>query len=610
MPIRILSEHLIHQIAAGEVVERPASIIKELIENSLDAGATQITVDVEAGGIRRCRVIDNGHGIERDELTLALARHATSKISTIDDLERVGTMGFRGEALPSIASVSRMRMISRTAASEVGYAITADNGAFSDPIPSPHPIGTTVDVTDLFFNVPARRKFLRAERTELQHLLRMIERLALARFDVGFKVTSMPAADGENARNAGAISNARRVVVDYPRAIKDIERTQRVAQIMGEEFIASALCIEHQLGDMKLWGWICLPTAARAQTDLQYIYLNGRMLRDRMLANAVRMGYQDVLFHGRYPAYLLFVELDPAQVDVNAHPAKLEVRFRDGRRVHDFIFRTLERILRETRPGATTNAHAPAQLGGVGAASAIPMWPARGPTQDSFSLGTATGVRDMPPLSLSYAIPHAQPNAAEHHTAPPLGYAVAQLHGVYILAQATDGLILVDMHAAHERTTYERMKAQLAGGRMPTQPLLVPIAMTLPVADAELAEEHATIFEQAGLRIERFGPASIRIMEVPVLLVQFDATQLLQQLLAELREHGATRRIDEALNEVLGTIACHGAVRANRSLTVAEMNALLREMEATVRSDQCNHGRPTWAHLGMGDLDRLFMRGR
>jgi DNA mismatch repair protein MutL len=591
MTIRVLSEQLIHQIAAGEVVERPASIIKELVENSLDAGATHITIEVEEGGIRRCRVIDDGCGIERDELNLALARHATSKISSIDDLERVGTMGFRGEALPSIASVSRMRMVSRTQASEVGYAITADNGAFSDPVPSPHPVGTTVDVTDLFFNVPARRKFLRAERTELQHLLRMIERLALARFDVGFKVTS-----------------SKRVIVDYPRAVKESERTQRVAQIMGEEFVASCLFIEHQLGDMKLWGWICLPTAARSQTDLQFIYLNGRMLRDRMLANAVRMGYQDVLFHGRYPAYLLFLEIDPAQVDVNAHPAKLEVRFRDGRRIHDFIFRTLERILRETRPGATTNAQAPAQIGGVGAAPSLPMWPARGPSQDSFSLPFASGVREG---GMSYAgLSPQSPVAEVPASVPPLGYALAQVHGVYILSQAADGLILVDMHAAHERTTYERMKLQLGGGRVPSQPLLVPIAMTLTVADAELADEHVALFAQVGLRIERFGPASIRIMEVPVLLAQFDATQLLQQLLAELREHGATRRIDEALNEVLGTIACHGAVRANRVLSIPEMNALLREMETSVRSDQCVHGRPTWAHLSMADLDRLFMRGR
>ena len=599
MPIRVLPEQLIHQIAAGEVVERPASIIKELVENSLDAGATQITVDVEEGGIRRCRVVDNGCGIVREELTLALARHATSKIASIDDLERVATMGFRGEALPSIASVSRMRVVSRTPASEVGYAVTADNGVFSEPSPQPHPVGTTVDVADLFFNVPARRKFLRAERTELQHLLRMVDRLALARFDAGFKVTS-----------------GKRVLADYPRATSENERAQRVAGIMGEEFIAGALSIEHQAADLRLWGWICLPTAARTQTDLQYIYLNGRMLRDRMLANAVRMGYRDVLFGGRFPAYLLFLEIEPGQVDVNAHPAKLEVRFRDGRRVHDFIFHTIERVLRDTHPGATAPEQAPTQFGAIpeqGLAktnvASISMWPVRGPAQSVFPLHAATQVRDASHSQFKYN-PEPQSLPIHSQNSPPLGFAIAQLHGVYILSQAADGLILVDMHAAHERTTYERMKAQLNGGVIPSQPLLVPIPVTLTTADAELAEENASLFEQAGMRIERFGPGTIRIVAVPVLLGNFDAAQLLQQLLSELREHGATRGIEEAMNEVLGTIACHGAVRANRMLTIAEMNALLREMETTVRADQCNHGRPTWTQIGMAELDRLFMRGR
>ena len=579
MPIRVLPQQLIHQIAAGEVIERPASVLKELIENSLDAGATEITVDVEEGGVRRCRVIDNGCGIERDELTLALARHATSKIASIDDLERVATMGFRGEALPSIASVSRMKVISRTSRSDVGYAVTADNGHFSDPVPQPHAVGTTVDVTDLFFNVPARRKFLRAERTELQHLLRMIERLALARFDVGFKVL-----------------HGRRVVVDYPRATSEAQRQERIAAIMGTEFVAGALHIEHAATNMKLHGYLCLPTAARGQPDLQYLYLNGRILRDRMLGNAVRMGYQDVLFGGRYPAYLLFLELDPAQVDVNAHPAKLEVRFRDGRAVHDFIFRTIEHVLRDTRPGSDI-AQAPTGF----TPSPPAFWPARGPSQDSLSLPQGM-VRDAP--SATYAAP------PQSTAMPPLGFAIAQLHGVYILAAVDKGLILVDMHAAHERTTYERMKSQLRDGKIPTQQLLVPIVVTLSAADAELAQEHSPLFAQAGLSLERLGPVTVRITEVPVLLGKFDAAELVRQLLAELSEHGATRGVDEALNEVLGTIACHGAVRANRQLTLPEMNALLREMEATVRADQCNHGRPTWARIGMDELDRLFLRGR
>jgi DNA mismatch repair protein MutL len=608
--IRVLSEQLIHQIAAGEVVERPASVLKELLENSLDAGATSIVVDVEAGGVKRCRVADDGHGIRRDELTLALARHATSKIANIDDLERVATMGFRGEALPSIASVSRMKVISRTAESEVGYAVTADNGAFSDPSPNPHPIGTTVDVADLFFNVPARRKFLRAEKTEMQHVLRMIERIALSRFDVGFKVF-------------GGSTGARRSIVEFPRALDAAARTERVAEVMGAEFVETSLHIERELGTMKLSGWLCLPTAARAMPDLQYFYLNGRMLRDRTLMSAVRMGYRDVLFGGRHPAYLLYLDIDPALVDVNAHPAKLEVRFRDGRLVHDFVFRTIERVLSETRAGATSKEQAPThfdsphQIIDPQQGTLASLWPMSGPTEASAYSERSRGQQNGFSGRVADGFTHAAHSAeqANSHEAnagatPPLGFALAQLHGVYILSQAADGLILVDMHAAHERTTYERMKSQLQGGALPSQPLLVPIAVTLSVADAELAEEHADTFAQVGLRVERMGQTTLRIVEVPVLLAKFDATQLLQQLLAELRVHGATRHIDETINEVLGTIACHGAVRANRTLSVTEMNALLRDMEATVRSDQCNHGRPTWTYVGMAELDRLFLRGR
>jgi DNA mismatch repair protein MutL len=494
-------------------------------------------------------------------------------------------MGFRGEALPSIASVSRMRVVSRTKSSDVGYAVTADNGVFSDPMPAPHAFGTTVEVADLFFNVPARRKFLRAERTELQHLLHMIERLALARFDVGFKVTSN-----------------RRSIVEYPVAGTEAERLSRIAQVLGEDFAANVLSIEHEGNQMKLWGWLGLPTASRGQPDHQYLYLNGLMLRDRMLQNAVRMGYQDVLFQGRFPAYVLFLEIDPAQVDVNAHPAKLEVRFRTGRHVHDFIFRTIERALQETRPGATTYQQAPAQFfsstSGAQKDLSMALWPSTGPRADERS----HFVSDLPRANGSY---NATPEAV-----PPLGYALAQLHGVYILAQAADGMILVDMHAAHERTTYERMKKQLASGRIPTQRLLVPVTISLSIADAELAESNAPLFAQAGLCMERFGPTSIRVVEMPVLLVNLDAEELLHRLLGELKEREQTRHLEETLNEVLGTIACHGAVRANRSLSVPEMNALLREMEATVRADQCNHGRPTWTFVTMAELDRLFMRGR
>jgi DNA mismatch repair protein MutL len=595
MPIKVLPEQLIHQIAAGEVIERPASVVKELVENSIDAGARRIDIDIEEGGARLCRVRDDGAGIQSDELALALSRHATSKITTIDDLERVGTLGFRGEALPSIASVSRMRLASRTAAGKIGYAITSDNGTLSALEPTAHPVGTTVEVRDLFFNVPARRKFLRAERTETQHISRMIERLALTSFERAF-----------------SLSVGRKQVLELPAACTQLERERRVAQIVGDDFMANAMYIEHEAAGCKLSGWICQPTFARGQPDLQYFYLNGRMLRDRLASNAVRMGYRDVIFHGRHPAYVLFLTLDPAQVDVNAHPAKLEVRFRDGRHVHDFLFRTVERALRATYAGASSEqavpAPAPASTASLlGPAAAAQMWPARGPSQSSF------GLRVAEPAPRSYVandpvapIPQAPPQT----DAPPLGFAIAQLHGVYILSQAPDGLILVDMHAAHERTTYERMKSALEGGAIATQPLLVPLSLNVAAAEADAFEEHAPTLRRAGLDLERSGPAAIAVRALPAFLTTAGVDELVRRIGADLVEHGTTRGVEEALNEVLGTIACHGAVRANRLLSIPEMNALLREMERTVRSDQCNHGRPTWTYLSMGDLDRLFLRGR
>ena len=593
MPIRVLPEQLIHQIAAGEVVERPASVLKELIENSIDAGARRIEVEIEEGGVRLCRVRDDGGGIDRDELVLALARHATSKITTIDDLERVGTLGFRGEALPSIASVSRMRLVSRSANAAHAYAIDADNGEVSAPAPAAHPVGTTVEVRDLFFNVPARRKFLRAERTETQHIARMVERLALSRFEVAF-----------------SLSAARRSLADYPAAVSRIERERRVAQVVGDEFIANALYVEHESAGCRLTGWLCQPTYARAQPDLQHFYLNGRMLRDRLVASAIRLGYRDVMFHGRHPAFVLFMELDPTQVDVNAHPAKLEVRFRDGRHVHDFLFRSVERALRDTYAGAPGAAPPPTDADSLLPPTQVgmPMWPARG--RSSFGLR----VSEPPAPAYTYTA-LAREAAASVSTqvatqAPPLGFALAQLHGIYILSQAPDGLILVDMHAAHERTTYERMKSALEAGPIASQPLLMPVAVSVAPAEADLFEEHAATLARAGLEVVRSGPASVQVRAVPAFLAPMDLEELVRRIGADLSADGATRGIEEALNEVLGTMACHGAVRAHRNLTVPEMNALLREMERTVRSDQCNHGRPTWTYVSLGDLDRMFLRGR
>ena len=593
MPIRVLPEQLIHQIAAGEVVERPASVLKELIENSIDAGARRIEVEIEDGGVRLCRVRDDGGGIDRDELVLALARHATSKIVTIDDLERVGTLGFRGEALPSIASVSRMRLVSRSANAPHGYAIDADNGVVTSPAPAAHPVGTTVEVRDLFFNVPARRKFLRAERTETQHIARMVERLALSRFEIAL-----------------SLSAGRRSLADYPAAMSRVEQERRVAQVVGDEFIANALYVEHESAGCRLTGWLCQPTYARAQPDLQHFYLNGRMLRDRLVASAIRLGYRDVMFHGRHPAFVLFMELDPTQVDVNAHPAKLEVRFRDGRHVHDFLFRSVERALRDTYAGASGAAPPPTDANSLlpPTQAAVPMWPAKG--QSSFGLRVA---EPRPPAYIHTAV--AREAAASLSTqvdtqAPPLGFALAQLHGIYILSQAPDGLILVDMHAAHERTTYERMKAALGAGPIASQPLLVPVSISVASAEADLFEEHAATLARAGLEVVRSGPTSVQVRSVPAFLAPLDLDELVRRIGADLSADGATRGIEEALNEVLGTMACHGAVRAHRNLTVPEMNALLREMERTVRSDQCNHGRPTWTYVSLGDLDRMFLRGR
>jgi DNA mismatch repair protein MutL len=599
MPIRVLPDQLIHQIAAGEVIERPASVIKELVENSLDAGARRVDVEIEEGGSKLIRVRDDGSGIERDELALALSRHATSKITTIDDLERVATLGFRGEALPSIGSVSRMRLISRTAGAATAYAVSSDNGVPSAVEPAAHPAGTTVEVRDLFFNVPARRKFLRAERTETQHIARMMERLALSKFATSLSLTV-----------------GRKRVADYPAAQSQIERERRVAQVVGDEFMANALYVEHEAAGCRLTGWLCQPTYARAQPDLQHFYLNGRTLRDRLIASAIRLGYRDVIFHGRHPAYVLFLELDPTQVDVNAHPAKLEVRFRDGRHVHDFLFRSVERVLRDTYAGAQAAAAAPTSIDTFMPA-AVPMWPARGPDETPYSRPlvqqSSLGLRVADtPASFNASQPPQNADAAEEerHETPPLGFALAQLHGIYILSQAPDGLILVDMHAAHERTTYERMKAALASGPVASQPLLMPLAISVSAAEADALEEHAALLKQAGLDLERSGPAGVQVRALPAFLRATGVDELVARLGADLVANGATRGIEEALNEVLGTIACHGAVRAHRNLTVTEMNALLREMERTVRSDQCNHGRPTWTYVSMTDLDRMFLRGR
>ena len=591
MPIRVLPEQLIHQIAAGEVVERPASVVKELVENSLDADARRIEVEVEAGGVALCRVRDDGAGIARDELELALAHHATSKLARIEDLESVRSLGFRGEALPSIASVSRVRLISRPAGAESGYAVTAADGVLAGPAPASHLQGTTVEVRELFFNVPARRKFLRAERTELAQVQRLVERAALARFDVAFR-----------------FSGGKRLLADHPAAVSDRERDARVAAVLGEDFITQAMRLDHDGAGMRLSGWFGLPTYARGQSDQQHFFLNGRPLRDKLVASAVRLAYRDVLFHGRQPAYVLYLEIDPSRVDVNAHPQKLEVRFREPGLIHDFLFRTLERALAQTRASTEAVASIPAArlrvAGGMPPVqtgwSALDLYGSR-PAQVREPVEYGSGSRDPLP-----SIEGAAANAAADH---PLGYAIAQLHGVYILAQARDGLVLVDMHAAHERTVYERLKSALQMDRVASQPLLIPVTVAANTADVDLAETHFAVFGRLGVDLTRAGQTQLVVRALPALLSSAEPAALVRDLLAGLGEEGGAGG-ERILERTLGTMACHQAVRANRRLSVPEMNALLREMETSLRSDQCVHGRPTWSFLGMDELDRLFLRGR
>jgi DNA mismatch repair protein MutL len=603
LSIQILNDELINQIAAGEVIERPASVVKELVENALDAGASRIDVELERGGCGLIRVRDDGIGIKPQEIGLALARHATSKIASLDDLERVATLGFRGEALPSIASVARLWLTSRSNEAEHAWSVEARDGTLSSPSPASHPPGTSVEVRDLFFNVPARRKFLRAESTEYQHVLRMLERLALSRFEVGFSLA-------HNGKNVWSLPPAR----------AEAERRTRVAALCGEQFAAHVIELRHESEQLRLTGWIALPTFSRSQSDLQFAFLNGRFVRDKLIASAARLAYQDVLFGGRFCAYVLYLDLDPTLVDVNAHPQKLEVRFREARSVHDFMFRTLERALAETRPSAASPGSA--SLDGLrlgerapGVAQqghfALPERPAAGAIEGYWQLLSGSAARSGEATgraSHSLAV-RDEDRAAAGADAPPLGYAVAQLHGVYILSQTADGLVLVDMHAAHERVMYERMK-RLLSGETAQQLLLVPDILKVTSAQAEAAEAHEAEFAALGFALTRLAPDQLALRGVPSLLAGDDPADVVRDVLSDLAETGHSRRVEESINRRLGTMACHAAVRAQRTLSIAEMNALLREMERTDRADQCNHGRPTWVRLSLGDLDRLFMRGR
>lgn len=605
--IRILEPRLANQIAAGEVVERPASVVKEAVENSLDAGATRIEIDVEAGGTRLIRIRDDGAGIGGEDLTLALARHATSKIDSIEDLEAVQSLGFRGEALASIASVSRLTLTSNTAdTSAQGQQALCEGRDMAVSVkPAPHPRGTTLEVRDLFYNTPARRKFLRTEKTEFGHLHEVVKRQALSRPEVTFVL-----------RHNG------KQTLQLNEASSDKEQRRRVASICGTDFAEHTVAVERQAGSMRLWGWVAEPTFSRSQADLQYFFVNGRVIRDKLVSHAIRQAYRDVLFHGRHPAFVLFLELDPAGIDVNVHPTKHEVRFRDSRGVHDFLFGTLSRALADVRPGQTApavssvhgdeGAFQPAMnlaSGGspVPSGSFAEVLPSAGAVShsDFASSGQATRWRQV---SAGEA---AQPDFTQASSEiPPLGFAVAQLHGIYILAENQHGLILVDMHAAHERITYERLKQAREGSGITRQPLLVPLTMAVSNREAAIAAEQSEELASLGVLIEATGEESVICRELPAALKDADAEALVRDVLSDLLEFGTSDRIASSLDELLSTLACHTSVRANRRLTLPEMNALLRDMEETERSGQCNHGRPTWVQLGMSELDKLFLRGR
>ncbi|MFA5494026.1 MAG: DNA mismatch repair endonuclease MutL [Porticoccaceae bacterium] len=627
--IHLLSPRLANQIAAGEVVERPASVVKELVENSLDAGARRVDIDIEAGGVKLVRVRDDGSGIDEEDLPLALSRHATSKIVDLDDLEAVATLGFRGEALASIASVARLDLLTNTADSGPGWRARGEGRDMAVEMDRvQHSQGTTVEVRDLFFNTPARRKFLRAEKTEFGRIDDIIRKLALSRFDVGFVL-----------RHNGKVVHSLRA------AATQIEQERRVAAICGPAFMENALFIDQARSGLRLWGWMGLPTFSRSQPDLQYFFVNGRVIRDKVVSHAVRQAYRDVLYHDRHPAYTLFLELDPTEVDVNVHPTKHEVRFREGRVVHDFLFSTLHRAVADIRPGAEMAAGdagvltdsvsslstQPAQqpIGGLGEGG----WPAAagasrggiGAGSAGYGVGRAPGgyaFRGGQGALAGYGAlygggsadqqpsPGQLPAGGQDQDIPPLGYAIAQLKGIYILAENAQGLVIVDMHAAHERINYERMKRAFEAESITSQPLLVPENIAVSEKEAECAEEYAEVFTALGFALQRAGPESLLIREIPAILRGSEAEALVRDVISDLLEYSTSDRIRAHIDDILSTMACHGSVRANRRLSLPEMNALLRDMEETERSGQCNHGRPTWSQLGLDELDRLFLRGR
>lgn len=607
--IHQLNQRLANQIAAGEVVERPASIVKELLENSIDAGAKRIDVDIEQGGVKVIRVRDDGCGIEREDMALALSRHATSKIVELDDLEAVATLGFRGEALASMASVSRLTLTSNTRSDAVGWQAQAEGQEMiAEVLPAAHQCGTTVEVHDLFFNTPVRRKFLRSEKTEFQRIDDTLKKLALSRFDIAFHWR-------HNQRSVQQLREA----LTLP------EQERRVATLCGSAFMQQAFHVDVQHDDLQLQGWLAQPAFSRSQPDLQYFYVNGRAIRDKLVTHAIRLAFQDVLHYSRHPAYVLYLSIDPSSVDVNVHPTKHEVRFRDSRRIHDFIFRALASALAELRPDsaiqtaavnvANSEAENASFVSALPYQNRMPLPEQPAAAQNFFSHNHA--VRQTLPQNAALYTPQSVSAAQLDRAvddieteAPPLGYAIAQLKGIYILAENVQGLVLVDAHAAHERITYERLKLAFDAQQIACQPLLVPQQIAVSEREADCAEEQRAFFAELGMQVDRVGPEALLIRQVPVLLMQGNSEQLLRDILSDLLQHGTTARIRESVNEVLSTMACHGSVRANRRMTIPEMNALLRDMEITERSGQCNHGRPTWVQVSLAELDKWFMRGQ
>jgi DNA mismatch repair protein MutL len=590
--IQRLSDVVADQIAAGEVVERPASIVKELAENSVDAGARRIQIDAEQGGIKRIVVTDDGHGIAADDLRLALCRHATSKISTLDDLDGISTLGFRGEALASVASVARVALVSRVADADSGWRVDVHGGREQLFSPAGQPPGTRVEVLDLFFNTPARRKFLRTERTESAQIDDVVRRLALAHFEIGFELE-------QNGRT----------VFRLAAAADERDRSRRVARLLSQDFVDGAIIVDEARDGLRLCGWVGAPTHSRSQPDQQFFFVNGRSVKDRVVGHAVRQAFRDVLFHGRHPVFVLYLEVDPRQVDVNVHPTKHEVRFRESRLVHDFVFGRLNRTLREQRPAAAGGRP------GAGRPPAPTLVPAAaGQPQQALALAAGAQAEPMAfyrAVGPATGLPQRQDDAkGASPGVPPLGFAIAQLHGIYILAENADGLVIVDMHAAHERITYEKMKASWrTGAAAAGQRLLVPLVVAVTQGEADLAEQEQAALSVLGLEFDRQAPDRLVVRAVPILLADVDAAQLLRDVLSDIAAHGVSATLEAGQERLLATMACHASIRAHRRLSIAEMNALLREMERTENAGQCNHGRPTYFVQSLADLDRRFLRG-